>query len=134
MGLDLLSVVVVAPPSAFHHSLKPLVSTTPSYIKDTPHLISLLESTHIPSNAILVTIDVSSLYTNIPQDEGTESCLEAIEAVEASHIPRNLLQHLFDIVLRCNVFSVDSQVYQQIQVGDGDKDGSFVCQSVHGQI
>ena len=101
--------------SFLDHIIKPLVSTTPSYIKDTPHLISLLESTHIPSNAILVTIDVSSLYTNIPQDEGTESCLEAIEAVEASHIPRNLLQQLFDIVLRCNVFSFDSQVYQQIQ-------------------
>ena len=98
--------------SFLDHIIKPLVSTTPSYIKDTPHL---LESTHIPSNAILVTIDVSSLYTNIPQDEGTESCLEAIEAVEASHIPMNLLQQLFDIVLRCNVFSFDSQVYQQIQ-------------------
>ena len=59
---------------------QPLVSTTPSYIKDTPRLISLLESTHILSNAILVTIDVSSLYTNIPQDEGTESCLEAIRS------------------------------------------------------
>ena len=54
----------------------------------------------------------SVLYTNIPQDEGTESCLEAIEAVKASHIPRILLQQLFVIVLRCNVFSL---VYQQIQ-------------------
>ena len=86
--------------SFLDHIIKRLVSTTPSYIKDTPHLIFLLESTHIPSNAILVTIDVSSLYTNIPQDEGTESCLEAIEAVEASHISRNVLQQLFNIVLR----------------------------------
>ena len=87
----------------------------PSYIKDSPHLISLLENTHIPSNAILVTIDVSSLYTNIPQDEGTNACLDAIEAAEASHIPRNALRQLFDIVLRCNVFSFNGQIYQQIQ-------------------
>ena len=63
----------------------------------------------------LATIDVSSLYTNIPQDEGTEACLDALEAQEASHIPRNTLRQLFDIVPRCNVFSFDGQVYQQIQ-------------------
>ena len=101
--------------SFLDHIIKPLVPTMPSYIKDSPHLISLLENTHIPSNAILVTIDVSSLYTNIPQDEGTNACLDAIEAAEASHIPRNALRQLFDIVLRCNVFSFNGQIYQQIQ-------------------
>ena len=80
-----------------------------------PHLISLLENTQIPHDAILATIDVSSLYTNIPQDQGTEACLDALEAQEASHIPRNTFRQLFDIVLRCNVFSFDGQVYQQIQ-------------------
>ena len=72
--------------SFLDHIIKPLVPTIPSHIKDSPHLISLLENTPIPSNAILATIDVSSLYTNIPQDEGTEACLDAIDAAEASHI------------------------------------------------
>ena len=101
--------------SFLDHIIKPLVSTIPSYIKDSPHLISLLENTPIPSNAILVTIDVSSLYTNISQDEGTEVCLDAIEASEISHIPRDVLRQLFEIVLRCNVFSFDGQIYEQIQ-------------------
>ena len=101
--------------SFLDHIIKPLVSTIPSYIKDSPHLISLLENTPIPSNAILVTIDVSSLYTNIPQDEGMEACLDAIEASEISHIPRDVLRQLFEIVLRCNVFSFDGQIYEQIQ-------------------
>ena len=57
-------------------------------------------------------LDVSSLYMNIPQDEGTNACLDAIEAAEASHIPRNALCQLF---LRCNVFSFNGQIYQQIQ-------------------
>ena len=74
---------------------KPLVPTIPSYIKDSPHLISLLENAPIPSNAILATIDVS---TNIPQVEGTEACLDAIDATEASHIPRDVLRQLFEIV------------------------------------
>ena len=102
--------------SFLDHIIKPLVPTMPSYIKDSPHLISLLENTHIPSNVILVMIDVSSLYTNIPQDEGTEACLETIEAAKASHFPRKALHRLFDIVLRCNIFSFNGQIYQQIQV------------------
>ena len=69
--------------------------------------ISLLENTTIPSNAILAMIDVSSLYTNIPQDEGTEACVDTIDAAEASHIPRDVLCQL---VLKCNVFR-----FEQIQ-------------------
>ena len=86
--------------SFLDHIIKPLVPTIPSYIKDSPHLISLLENAPIPSNAILATIDVSSLYTNIPQDEGTEACLDAIDTTEASHIPRDVLRQLFEIVLK----------------------------------
>ena len=101
--------------SFLDHIIKPLVPTIPSHIKNSPHLISLLENTPIPSNAILATIDVSSLYTNIPQDEGTEACLDAIDATEASHNPRDVLRQLFEIVLKCNVFSFDGQMYEQIQ-------------------
>ena len=60
-------------------------------------------------------VDISSLYTNIPQDEGTEACLDAIDAEEASHIPRDVLCQVFEIVLKCNVFSFDGQMYEQIQ-------------------
>ena len=44
-----------------------------------------------------------------------EACLDAIEASEISHIPRDVLRQLFEIVLRCNVFSFDGQIYEQIQ-------------------
>ena len=58
---------------------------------------------------------VSSLYSNIPQDKGTEACPDAIEAAEASHIPRNVLHQHFEIVLKGNVFRFDGQIYKQIQ-------------------
>ena len=50
--------------------------------------------------------------TSHRQDEGTEACLDAIEAVEASHIPRNVLPQLFEIVLKC---TFDGQIYKQVQ-------------------
>ena len=41
-----------------------------SYIKDTTHFINFIANTPLPDNAILVSLDVCSLYTNIPQEEG----------------------------------------------------------------
>ena len=57
------------------YHLKPLVQTLPSYIKDTTHFLLQLQNLgQLPENAILVMLDVSSLYTNIPQKEGEEAC------------------------------------------------------------
>lgn len=44
-----------------------------SYLKDTTDFINLIETTRVPKNAILVSMDVTSLYTNIPQEEGVET-------------------------------------------------------------
>ena len=57
------------------YHLKPLGQTLPSYIKDTTHFLLQLHNLGLlPENAILVTLDVSSLYTNIPHKEGEEAC------------------------------------------------------------
>ena len=118
--LDPLSVAAVVPPRVFQHFLTTLsnhalVPTTPSYIKDSSHIIALLEQTHVPPNTLLVTIDVTSLYANIPQDEGTDACLKAIGLAAASHTSPSVLLELFNIVLKRNIFSFDNSMYQQIQ-------------------
>ena len=52
-----------------------------SYIRDNKvFLIKLLSIKNIPENSFLVTIDVSSLYTNIDHEEGAEACLKKLEA------------------------------------------------------
>ena len=53
----------------------PLVQLLPSFVKDTTHLLNILdkEIDVLPTNAILVTLVVScSLYTNIPTTEGID--------------------------------------------------------------
>ena len=54
------------------YHLQPLVQNTESYVKDTNDFLQKLESstTDIDNNTFLVTMDVKSLYTNIPNDEG----------------------------------------------------------------
>ena len=64
-------------------------------------------SLHLVSIDTHTVITTALPYTNIPQDEGTEACLDATEASEISHIPRDVLRQLFEIVLRCNEFSFD---------------------------
>ena len=101
--------------SAFlDHYLKPLVSIMPSYTRDSGHLISTIRSTPFPSDCLLITIDVSALYLNIPQDEGTSKCLCSLENRDLP-LPKNIMQTLFDIVLKCNVLSFHMHIYQQIQ-------------------
>ena len=53
----------------FH--LKPLVCTIPSYVKDTTDFLNKLAAFNkLPDNALLVTLHVTSLCTNIPHNEG----------------------------------------------------------------
>ena len=53
------------------YHLKPLVHKTAAFMKDTTHFLNKLNQlVQLPRNAILVTLDVSSLYTNISHNEG----------------------------------------------------------------
>jgi hypothetical protein len=49
--------------------LKHHLSSIPSYIKDTNHFLEICRNTTLPPNARIVTLNVSSLYTNIPHAE-----------------------------------------------------------------
>ena len=43
-----------------------------SYLKDTTDFINFIENTQISNDVVLATLDVSYLYTNIPQTEGID--------------------------------------------------------------
>lgn len=93
--------------------LQPLAQATPAYIKDSKHIINILEETTLPSKAILCTIDVSSLYTNIPQDEGTQTCIDSILEANNTTLPKHFLKLLFDIILKGNIFRFNDTIYSQ---------------------
>ena len=60
--------------------LQPVAQKQKSYLKDTTAFINLTETTKVPKNAILVSIDVISLYTNIPQEEGVETSCKTYDS------------------------------------------------------
>ena len=50
--------------------LQPIAKKQESYIKDTTDFVRFIKNTPSPDNAFIATLDVCSLYTNIPQEEG----------------------------------------------------------------
>ena len=51
------------------------MESLPSYVKDTSDFITKIHNLKgIPQNAFLVTLDVTSLYSNIPHDDGVKAC------------------------------------------------------------
>ena len=82
--------------------LQPLAKVQKSYLKDTTELINFIEMTKVPENIFLVSMDVTSLYTNIPQEEGiTVVCnLCKVFHKNNSPIPTALLREM--LVLICS--------------------------------
>ena len=56
------------------HYLQPLTEILPSHIKDSKNFLQIHETIDkILNNAVLVTADVTSLYINIPHEDGIEA-------------------------------------------------------------
>ena len=68
----------------------------------------------LPNNAILVTLDVSSLYTNIPHNEGIDACRRFLDTRTDKHIPTETLCDLLRIILTMNNFTFNQHHYLQI--------------------
>ena len=61
--------------------LNPLVPKLPSYVKDMTHFFKKLDDLkELPPGSLLVTLNVSSLYINIPHNEGIEACRKALNS------------------------------------------------------
>ena len=97
--------------------LKPLIVTTKSYIEDTPDFISKTIDIILEENDWLVSLDVVSLYTNIPHVDGIKSISRFIHKHRKGvHNPSNkTLLGLLEIVLKCNCFKFNNQHYLQVQ-------------------
>ena len=95
------------------HHLGPLVKNIPSYVKDTNDFLSKLHEIRVPPGSLLVTLDVSSLYTNIPHDEGLEACREALNTRGITDPPTDDVINLINLVLKKNNFSFNDTHYLQ---------------------
>ena len=98
--------------------LKPFVSKVESYIRDSGHLINILQKTKIPTNSILATIDVKALYLNIPHEEGIQAVKKRLyynnRESDDIPIPFGTMSDLLHIVLTKNYFQFADCMYHQV--------------------
>ena len=79
------------------------------------HFLQKINSIHtLPPNCQLVTLDVTSLYTNIPHNEGIASCTEALSNRDIQEPPTEHLGTLISFILRKNSFVFGKKHYLQI--------------------
>ena len=99
----------------------------PSYIRDSKHFLQLLESLPpLPENAILVTADVTSLYTNIQHEEGIESVLHYLKLHANTLLPGAPSPHTIGILLETilknnNLSFMDKHFLQIVGTAMGTK-------------
>ena len=91
--------------SFLDHILQPIAQAQKSYLEDTTQFINFIEKRIVPKNSILVSMDVNSLCTNIPQEEGIKTVCEAYESFckNDTPIPTHSLAGLLRLILQGRV-------------------------------
>ena len=95
--------------------LKPIAQQQKSYLKDTTDFTNFMEGTRVPENTILVSMDVTSLYTNIPQEEGIQTVCRAYNSLynDQTPIPTRFLEKALGLILQENSFQFCGKNYLQ---------------------
>ena len=99
------------------YHLSPLVTKTSSYLRHTTDFLQKQAKLGpLPMDCILVTLDVSSLYTNIPHKEGLEICRKALDTRQPGAAPPTAyLIKMMEQILTLNNFLFNGEQYLQIQ-------------------
>ena len=88
--------------------LQPIMQNLPSALRDTTHCVNLTESVRLDKDVVLASIDVSSLYTSSPHEEGIQACINTLREQadpDPMRPPPEVVGELMNTVLRNNVFT-----------------------------
>ncbi len=115
--------------------LVPIVQKQDTYLKDTSDFIRKLEQVQIPNNALIITLDYCSMYTNVPHDEALSALRYTLnnntqhQYVKGVKRPStDSLCHLAQIILENNTFVFNGQNWKQsLGVAMGVKVSPELC-------
>ena len=98
----------------FEKILQPFVLKTRSYIRDTGDFLSKVQGLELTCDDWMFSTDVTSLYTNIPHNDGI-ICIKEILSQHVNSTPRNSsLIKILEFVLKFNNFMFNQDNYLQI--------------------
>ena len=94
--------------------LRQYVQNLPSFVRDTTDFIKKVEGLETFDNTYLVTMDVSSLYTNIPNHEGITAVHHTVQQNDLGQLNKSSLIELLKLVLHLNNFEFNGEHFLQI--------------------
>jgi hypothetical protein len=112
--------------------LKPLISKTDSYLKDSQQLLQEAQEIYLPDKSVLYSCDFSSLYTNIDLIEAIRLIGEFLwDKFESRHINIGGILKLVEIVFKNNYFKYNNSFYKQIKgIAMGSRCGPSIANTV----
>ena len=97
------------------HHLQLLVSEIPSYVKDTNDFINKIDNFPVPPNIILVTMDVKSVYTSIPNNEEIVCVKKKYDHYPNKTISTKINATFLALISTLKNFIFNSKFYLQIK-------------------
>ena len=99
------------------HYIQPHAKQLKSYIRDTTEFLNKISNLHttIPPGAILVTMDVKSLYTNIKHNEGLAALKMCLDNSTNTYPSTDVILTLMNLILTLNCFNFNGKSYLQIK-------------------
>lgn len=97
------------------YHLQPIASSSPSFIRDTSHFKAIISNTCVNDSDFFVTLDVESLYTSIPINEGIECIRQSFNNHPQTKRPDNYIIKLLEITLFRNDFQFFDKTFLQIK-------------------
>ena len=94
--------------------MAPIVKTFSSYIKDSQHALEIFRDfSFLGQNKVILTMDITSLYTVIPDDEGLRSLKQFFDHRTVKEPSSGTLLRLAELVLTLNCFSFGGNYCKQ---------------------
>ncbi|XP_071489266.1 uncharacterized protein [Diadema antillarum] len=84
-----------------------------SYVKDTTDFLNKIKSATLSSDCLLVTMDVKSLYTNIPHDHGVDALRTFLTKLDVPNNDIDDITSMTEFILKHNYFEFDGKHYLQ---------------------
>ena len=97
------------------YHLQEHVTKTASFVQDTTDFLNKIKNIEVPPNAILVTMDVKSLYTNIPNGEGISAIDELLKESSTPTSLKTVNVTFLEMILTLNNFVFNGKHYLQIK-------------------
>lgn len=123
---------VLEPLSRFADAfLRPMVQKTSTYLKDTKDILILLEGiTFDTTKQLLISCDVESLYTSLPQDETLTIIEDVLFEDDWEYMtPRNVVMECCSLALKETFFEYEKTLFLQKH---GTSMGSTFAPSIAG--